>query len=140
VDSALTSTDGVFRLTHLAPGTYNLAASVRRGDTTLTVFLQGIVYGGDGKNLGVDTLLPAGSAALQVYTEAGLLVGAACSVPGSPYRAVSDSLAICMFRELPQGKFVMKVSYDGYPTMVSGESYVYPGEHTNCGAVAMSAD
>jgi hypothetical protein len=140
VDSARSNAAGGFRLKRLPAGAYNLAATVRRGDTTFTVFIPGIVYGGGRQYLGLDTLLPAGSASLQVYTDAGLAVGASCSVPGSPYHAVSDSLGLCMFNELPQGTFFLRVSYEGYSTMVTSESYVNSEEHTPCGAVALYAE
>jgi hypothetical protein len=137
VDSALTNAVGGFRLKRLSAGTYNLAASVRRGDTTLTVFIPGVVYAGGKQDLGIDTLRVSGSASLQVLTESDVLVGALCEIPGSPYRAVSDSSGICVFDELPQGTFVMRVSHNGYQATVSSGSAVNAGENSNCGSVTL---
>jgi hypothetical protein len=140
VDSARTDAQGAFRLRHLSPGTYNLAASIRRDDTTLMWFLQGVIYDGGKASIGTDTLRASGSAGLQVWAGDELLIGATCFVPGSPFRTVSDGDGNCLFEELPQGNYVFLVTHPDFTITPSSNSEVHAGLHSICGAVDLSGD
>jgi hypothetical protein len=113
-DSARTNASGAFRLPNLPSGTYNLVASLRRNDTTMTLFRRSIVVSGN-LNLGTDTLRVAGSLTLNVSLQGSSIGGAVCQIPGSPFLTVSDLAGLCTLTGLPPGVYQVSVSVAGLP-------------------------
>jgi hypothetical protein len=138
LDSAQTNGAGRFLLKNLAAGTYNLSASVRRGDTTFSIFIRGVVYGGGRQDLGTDTLRVAAEASLQIYAEDEPLRGAVCFVPGSPYRAVTDAWGSCVLAGLAPGTLKISVYHPDYEISRSDSTGISAGEQANCGTLELT--
>jgi hypothetical protein len=136
VDSAITDAHGIFRLTRLDSGTYNLAPLPEAGDSALGWFRTGVAYLGGSMQLERDTLRGSGNVLMQVLDGDRVLPGAVCFVAGSPYRATTDNQGACLVRGLPPGNYRLWVAYSGNRVAESTEeAYVESGLNSNCGAV-----
>ncbi len=112
VDSIQTNASGSFSLKGLGDGTYNVAAFGQRNDTTLALFLRGVIVVGD-TDLGVDTLRVSGDLLVRLSAGGNPLAGALCFVAASPWSAVSDAQGDCKLLGVPPGEFRISVSYSG---------------------------
>lgn len=139
LDSAITDSRGMFRFTRLQPGTYNLAPPIQSGDSELGWFRRGVEYGGESLQLDTDTLRIAGSLGLQVLAEDGVVPGATCFVPASPYQATTDDQGTCVLKGLPPGKYRVSVAFVGFKvSQVKDSTAVESGLNSLCGAVDLS--
>lgn len=131
VDSAETDAAGNFHFTGLSGGSYNLeAVIVRSDDTTLGLFLRGILIADDtsGVDIGTDTMRVTGSIRIDLHTEDGNpLENASCLIPGTTFEAVSGDGGTCDFTAIPPGTFRIEVSHPHLQASVSGELEVLPG-------------
>jgi hypothetical protein len=137
LDSMQTNSAGAFRFPDLPDGTYNLAASAHRGDTTLSLYLPGIVVVGK-TNLGTDTLQIAGSLAVQVRAAGVAVPGALCAVAGGAWTATTDSTGTCVIPGVPPGSYQVTVSHDSYQITTTGSMIVYPDFLTAGGLVTLT--
>jgi hypothetical protein len=117
VDSMLTDAEGKFRFSALAAGRYNVAASVRRHDTTLAAFVRGVDIA-EKLDLGDRALSPSGNLEVAVRSGEGEpLSGAQCAVAASPYVDVSDSGGTCNLEGLAPGFYQVGIIGDGDTTL-----------------------
>lgn len=127
-DSGTTNVRGRYDFRGLPAGRYNLSASYTRHDTTYALFIGGIDYKGGGLDLGADTLHTAGT--LWVYVsnaEDHLIEGALCDIPGSPWRALSDSTGNCVLEGVAPGDLTVRVTAPGKGKVLSPVT-LQPGE------------
>jgi hypothetical protein len=138
-DSVETNGAGRFDFQHLVPGArYNLEASLTRGDTILSLFIQDLVYHGGREDIGSKSLVPTGGARLQVLLNGSAAAGTlSCSVAGSPYAGAVDDSGYCVVKGLPPGVFQVTVSGTGFRTAVSDAVTVVPGVVTSAGSVEL---
>jgi|GEM_PF-5308341 len=126
-DSVTVGANGTFSFPDLAPGTYNLLATIKRGDSTLALLVTGIIIKDKGTDLGTDTLKLTGKITLNVASNGAPLADANCYVPYTPIAAVSDSTGKCTITEVPAGTFEITVTHEGFQVGLSGDISVLPG-------------
>lgn len=133
-DSARTNSNGAFTIPNLPSGTYNLVASLRRNDTTMTLFRRSIAVNGD-LHLGTDTLRVAGSLTLNVSIQGTSISGAVCQIAGSPFLAISDLEGHCTLTGLPPGVYHVSVNVAGLPQGTTGPIAVVSLQVTPAGTL-----
>jgi hypothetical protein len=131
-DSTTTDAKGAFRFRDLPDGKYNLEASITRQDTVYSLFIGSIDFVKK-LDLGRDTLRASGSLYVLVRNSSGALAGAVCSIPGSPWSAVSDAEGNCTIQGIAPGTYQVKVTAQGV-TRVAENLTVTTGASTH-GAV-----
>lgn len=136
-DSALTDAKGRFDFTHAAKGRYSLAASLRRGDTTLAVYVRDIVYGGGRRDIGNAALGITGGIKLHIETGDASAPPSEtqCGVPESPFQGVVTDSGDCAVTGLPSGEFQLEISAPGYLPVLSDALTVVPGTISDAGSV-----
>src|SRR5690606_30039160 len=128
-DSSRTNAAGTYLFKDLPDGHYNLAASARRGDTTLAFFLANLHVAGD-TNIGTDTLHRSGTVILQARSGGSPVAGAACAIAGSPWLTVSDGAGICVLPGVAPGVYRVTVTHPSYLNTVSADVTVVIGDST----------
>lgn len=112
-DTVMTDSAGRFEFRGVKSGRYNLGASLQRGDSILALLTTGIEVRA-AVSLESKVLKPTGTLLVRVrYLHRDVpLEGASCTVPGSSYRALSDSTGLCTLA-VASGSHRIRVSFPG---------------------------
>ncbi|MCD6024164.1 MAG: hypothetical protein K0Q91_1080 [Fibrobacteria bacterium] len=139
-DSAMTNAKGRFDFPHVAKGRYKLAALLRRGDTTLALYVRGIVYDGGRRDIGNAALELTGGIRLHLQTgdASAPPPGTQCGVPESPFQGGVTDSGDCVVTGLPSGEFQIEISAPGYHPALSDALTVLPGTVSEAGSVDLT--
>jgi hypothetical protein len=139
-DSAVTNSLGRFEFKNLTPGTrYNLAASLSRGDTIFSLFIQNILYPGGRQDLGTKALAISGGITLRVQVNGSDATDSiVCSIAMSPFQALVSDSGICVLNGLPPGVFQITVTSPDFHVALSDAVTVVQGVLSNGGSLQIT--
>ena len=135
-DSVRTGATGAFQFKDLPNGLYNLSASVRRGDTTLALFLASLHIVGD-TNIGTDTLYRSGTIILQTRADGLSVPGAVCAIGDSPWLTFSDTSGMCILQGVAPGVYRITVSHPTYLKTITTDITVVTGDSVGAPSINM---